>query len=94
MANCEQTINNISTLLNSMANTQGNNTSDIVQIKQDLDFLAKEMVKTNEQVSELVVGVTSLVESLSIVNSNVVDTNSVSKSILKYLNKLQDFLGV
>jgi hypothetical protein len=42
----------------------------------------------------LVVGVTSLVESLSIVNSNVVDTNSVSKSILKYLNKLQDFLGV
>ena len=65
--------------------------SDTAEIKEALEVFGDALVSNKDDVAEMK---TQLNQALNNMHSVNVDTNNVSKAILKYLNKVQNFLKI
>ncbi len=92
--NCEQTLNNTYQLASTIANVQGNDTSNIHQIKGDLTSLINSYIEMGQVITEMNNNIILIKEEINSIKTSSQDTNSVSKAILSYLNKVQSFLKI
>jgi hypothetical protein len=72
--------------------------NDAKQLLQDNSDFADKLVSIDDNVidstNKLITAINQLNENLVTIQNTNVDTNSVSKAILNYLNKVQSFLKI
>jgi len=91
---CEQTLNNINSVVNAMSNTQGDMVSDVEQLKknwEDFSTLFAQLVEQNNIMNE---NQKIIVENQVSLGSQNVEIMKINLSFKEFFNRISRFLGV